>query len=62
MTRFFDQIAQLARRVACFLAAQHRRAVAYRDLQLLDDRMLRDIGLSHRAAALVVAVHRRRHE
>lgn len=43
--------ARLARRAARALAERHRRAIAYRDLQSLDAYMLRDIGLSHRAAA-----------
>jgi uncharacterized protein YjiS (DUF1127 family) len=43
--------AHLARSAARVLAKRHRRAIAYRDLQTLDSHMLRDIGLSHRAAA-----------
>lgn len=43
--------AHLARSAARVLAERHRRAIAYRDLQTLDSHMLRDLGLSHRAAA-----------
>lgn len=43
--------AQIARTAIGALAARHRRAVACRDLQSLDAYMLRDLGLSHRAAA-----------
>lgn len=43
--------ARLAHHVACALADRHQRALAYRDLQSLDAYMLRDLGLSHRAAA-----------
>ena len=42
---------RLAHLVVSMLAARHRRAVAYRDLLSLDAHMLRDLGLSHRAAA-----------
>jgi uncharacterized protein YjiS (DUF1127 family) len=42
---------RMSRRLACMLAARRRRLNGYRDLQLLDERALRDIGLSHRAAA-----------
>jgi uncharacterized protein YjiS (DUF1127 family) len=42
---------RLAGRAARTLADRRRRAMAYRDLQSLDAQLLRDIGLSHRAAA-----------
>lgn len=42
---------RLAGRAARTLADRRRRAIAYRDLQSLDAQLLRDIGLSHRAAA-----------
>lgn len=42
---------QWIRRAASALAERRRRAIANRDLQALDAYMLRDIGLSHRAAA-----------
>jgi hypothetical protein len=38
-------------RITRFLVDRRRRADAYRDLQSLDQYMLRDIGLSHRAAS-----------
>ncbi|MGZ5130306.1 MAG: hypothetical protein ACXWIG_05220 [Caldimonas sp.] len=50
MLRFFHRIAQRARGAVATLVERHRSAIAYRDLQLLDERVLRDIGLSHRAA------------
>jgi uncharacterized protein YjiS (DUF1127 family) len=43
--------AHLLRRAARALAERHSRAVAHCDLQALDSHMLRDLGLSHRAAA-----------
>jgi hypothetical protein len=54
---FFDStfgarwLRRALRRVARALSERHRRAVAYRDLGSLDEYMLRDIGLSHRAAS-----------
>ena len=42
---------RLARLVVSILTTRQRRAVAYRDLMSLDAHMLRDLGLSHRAAA-----------
>jgi hypothetical protein len=54
---FFDAtfgarwLRRASRRVARALVERHRRAVAYRDLRSLDEYMLRDIGLSHRAAS-----------
>ena len=42
---------RLARLVVSVLTTRQRRAVAYRDLMSLDAHMLRDLGLSHRAAA-----------
>ena len=33
------------------LQERHRRAVAWRELRSLDEHTMRDIGLSHRAAA-----------
>jgi uncharacterized protein YjiS (DUF1127 family) len=44
-------LAHLRRSAARVLAERHSRAVAYRDLRTLDNHMLRDLGLSHRAAA-----------
>lgn len=44
-------LARLLHRVAMGLAERHRQAVAYRELRLLDEHTLRDIGLSHRVAA-----------
>ena len=43
--------AHLLRRAARALTERHSRAVAYRDLQALDSHTLRDLALSHRAAA-----------
>ncbi|WP_339089567.1 DUF1127 domain-containing protein [Variovorax paradoxus] len=39
------------RRVADALRKSHRRAAARRELRSIDEHTLRDIGLSHRAAA-----------
>jgi uncharacterized protein YjiS (DUF1127 family) len=43
--------ASARRRLAAALSEHHRRAVARRELRSIDERTLRDIGLSHRAAA-----------
>jgi len=45
------RLRRASRRLARFVIERHRRAVAYRDLRSLDEYMLRDIGLSHRAAS-----------
>jgi uncharacterized protein YjiS (DUF1127 family) len=42
---------RVSRRLGRFLVERRRRAVACRDLRSLDEYMLRDIGLSHRAAS-----------
>ena len=41
----------MARRIADTWGARRRRTAQRRDLQSLDEHALRDIGLSHRAAA-----------
>ena len=41
----------LLRRTAHAMAENRRHAIAYRDLREVDAHTLRDIGLSHRAAA-----------
>jgi uncharacterized protein YjiS (DUF1127 family) len=43
--------ARLAHHVASAVAERHQRTLVYRELQSLDASMLRDLGLSHRAAA-----------
>jgi hypothetical protein len=43
--------ARARRRVLNALEERHRRVVAWRDLRSIDEATLRDIGLSHRAAA-----------
>ena len=44
-------IERVRHRIARALLRRRRRAAAYRDLELLDAVALRDLGLSHRAAA-----------
>jgi hypothetical protein len=44
-------LARIVRRIMSDLAERRLRAIAYRDLRLLDAHTMRDIGLSHRAAA-----------
>jgi uncharacterized protein YjiS (DUF1127 family) len=44
-------VQRLLRRAAAILAGYRHRARAWRELQALDEPGLRDIGLSHRAAA-----------
>jgi len=39
------------RRIALLQQERHRRAVARRELRSMDESTLRDLGLSHRAAA-----------
>ena len=51
MFRSLNPVAALARRTACAVQAWRREAIAQRDLKALDERALRDLGLSHRAAA-----------
>jgi uncharacterized protein YjiS (DUF1127 family) len=51
--------ASLLARCLSALAALRRRARARRELLSLDAYMLRDIGLSHHAAADVASEHRR---
>lgn len=50
-SRRIGWLRRASRRLARFVVERHRRAVAYRDLRSLDEYMLRDIGLSHRAAS-----------
>ena len=47
----FQLLRRLLQDVRRAQAARQRRADAYRDLASLDAQMLRDLGLSHRAAA-----------
>ncbi|VTU33055.1 MULTISPECIES: hypothetical protein [unclassified Variovorax] len=47
----FEWPARAWRRLSDAWVALHRRALARRDLRSIDERTLRDIGLSHRAAA-----------
>lgn len=51
MIRTIDRLNGLLRRVVQHLQRRRDDARAWRELQLLDDHGLRDIGLSHRAAA-----------
>lgn len=46
-----DAVRRACSCVADALKTSHRRAVARRELRSIDEHTLRDIGLSHRAAA-----------
>ena len=51
MLSFFVLVARAALRAGRALSERRRNTAALRDLHLLDERALRDLGLSHRAAA-----------